>query len=106
MWRRWNIEGIEGGGGAEVKISGNPLGIVPGEPMVGARSGKLSHQDHGMDWELSGKSGFFSPFTYGCPIRGDFLAAGHLSRGVLRRDRGVVLMGLLSVAALGCAYMV
>ena len=62
-----DIEGIEGGGGAEVKISGNPLGLVPGEPMVGARSGKLSYHDHGMDWEISGKNGFFSPFTYSGP---------------------------------------
>ena len=62
-----DIEGIEGGGGAEVKINGNPLGIVPGEPMVGARSGKLSYHDYGMDWELSGKNGFFSPFTYTGP---------------------------------------
>ena len=62
-----DIEAIEGGGGAEVKISGNPLGIVPGEPMVGARSGKLSYHDHGMNWELSSKNGFFSPFTYSGP---------------------------------------
>ena len=62
-----DVAGVEGGGGAEVKISGNPLGIVPGEPMVVARSGKLSYHDHGMDWELSGKNGFFSPFTYSGP---------------------------------------
>ena len=62
-----DIEGVEGGGGAEVKISGNPLGIVPGEPMVVARSGKLSYHDYGMDWELSGKNAFFSPFTYDGP---------------------------------------
>ena len=62
-----DIEAIAGGGGAEVKISGNPLGIVPGEPMVGARSGKLSYHDHGMDWELSGKNGFYSPFKYSGP---------------------------------------
>ena len=31
---------------------------------------------------------------------------GTLLEGVLRRDRGVVLTGLLSVAALGWAYMV
>ena len=43
------IEGLEGGGGAEVHISGNPLGIVPGEPMVVGRSTRLSYHDHGMD---------------------------------------------------------
>ncbi len=62
-----DLQGLEGAGGAEVKISGTPLGIVPGEPMVGARSGKLSYHDHGMDWDLSGKNGFFSPFTYQGP---------------------------------------
>ena len=61
-----DIEGIEGGGGADVKISGNPFGIVPGEPMTTAR-GKLSYHDHGMNWEISGKNGYFSPFTYKGP---------------------------------------
>ncbi len=58
------IEGLEGGGGAEVTISGNPLGIVPGEPMVVGRSTRLSYHDHGLDWEISAKNGFYSPFTY------------------------------------------
>ena len=62
-----DIAAVEGGGGAEVRVSGNPLGIVPGEPMVVARSGKLSYHDHGMNWELSGKNGFMSPFTYEGP---------------------------------------
>ena len=61
------IEALEGGGGAEVKISGNPLGIVPGEPMVVGRSTRLSFHDHGFDWEITGKNGFFSPFTYQGP---------------------------------------
>ena len=61
------IEGLEGGGGAEVTISGNPLGIVPGEPMVVARSTNFSYHDHGMDWEISSKNGFYSSFTYQGP---------------------------------------
>ena len=61
-----DIEAIQGGGGADVVISGNPLGIVPGEPMIGAR-GNLSYHDHGMDWEISGKNGYYSPFTYSGP---------------------------------------
>jgi hypothetical protein len=64
---RAEIEGIEGGGGAEVTVSGNPLGIVPGEPMLVARSTRLSYHDHGMDWEISAKNGFYSPFTYQGP---------------------------------------
>ena len=58
------IEGMEGGGGAEVTISGNPLCIVPGEPMVVGRSTRLSYHDHGLDWEITAKNGFYSPFTY------------------------------------------
>ena len=61
------IEGLEGGGGAEVTISGNPLGIVPGEPMLVGRSTRFSYHDHGMDWEISAKNGFYSPFTYQGP---------------------------------------
>ena len=48
-------------------FSGNPLGIVPGEPMMVGRSTKLSYHDHGMDWEISGKNGFYSSFTYQGP---------------------------------------
>ena len=61
------IEGLEGGGGADVKISGNPFGIVPGEPMVVGRSTHFSYHDHGMDWEISAKNGFYSSFTYQGP---------------------------------------
>jgi hypothetical protein len=58
------IEAIEGQGGAEVTVSNHPLCIAPGQPAVTARSKKLSYKDHGMSWELSGKTGFFSPFQY------------------------------------------
>ena len=61
------IEGLEGGGGADVKISGNPFGIVPGEPMVVGRSTHFSYHDHGMDWEISSKNGFYSSFAYEGP---------------------------------------
>lgn len=58
------IEAIDGGGGAEVTISGNPLGIAPGFPMRVAKSKKLSYRDYGLDWQISEKNGFFSPFAY------------------------------------------
>jgi hypothetical protein len=32
--------------------------------VVVARSKQLSYHDHGLDWELSEKNGFFSPFAY------------------------------------------
>ncbi len=59
------IEAVGGGDAAkEIKLSNTPLGVVPGEPMVVARSKGLSYHDYGMDLELSGKNGFYSPFAY------------------------------------------
>lgn len=59
-----SIEAIEGQGGAEVTVHGHPLCIAPGQDAVAARSKKLSYRDHGKAWEVSGKSGFYSPFQY------------------------------------------
>jgi hypothetical protein len=61
------VQAIEGGDGSEVIISNNPLGVVPGEPLVVARSRQLTYHDHGMDWELSGKNAYYSPFGYQGP---------------------------------------
>ena len=61
------VEAIEGGDGSEVTISNNPLGVVPGVPPVVARSSQLSYNDHGMEWEISGKNGYFSTFSYEGP---------------------------------------
>ena len=58
------VEAIQGGDGSEVTISNNPLGVVPGVPPTVARSHNLSYQDHGMEWEISGKNGYFSTFSY------------------------------------------
>lgn len=58
------IEGIEGQGGEPVTVTGHPLCIAPGYPAEVSRSTQLSYHDHGLDWELSDKNGFFSPFAY------------------------------------------
>jgi hypothetical protein len=58
------IEANEGQGGAEITIENHPLCIAPGYPAVVAKSSKLTYQDHGFKWEISEKTGFFSPFTY------------------------------------------
>lgn len=58
------IEAIQGQGGGEVSVSGNPVAVVPATPAVVARSRNLSYKDHNLSWELSGRNGFFSPFTY------------------------------------------
>ena len=61
------IEAIQGQGGADVTISGNPLAVAPGESSVVSRSKKLSYHDHGMSWEVTEKNGFYSPFAYQGP---------------------------------------
>jgi hypothetical protein len=58
------IAAIEGQGGADVTIEGHPLCISPGYKAVVSRSSKLKYQDHGLQMEVSGKTGFFSPFSY------------------------------------------
>jgi hypothetical protein len=58
------IEAIEGQGGAEVTLNNVPLTVVPGFPAVQSKSKQLSYHDYGMNWEISGKNGFYSPFAY------------------------------------------
>jgi hypothetical protein len=58
------IQAIAGGGGADVSISNHPLGIAPGFPSVVSKSERLEYRDYGMQWNLSARSGQFSPFEY------------------------------------------
>jgi hypothetical protein len=58
------IEAIEGQGGAEVTITNQPFCVAPGFPSVEAKSKQVSYHDYGMNWEISGKNGFYSPFAY------------------------------------------
>ena len=58
------ITALEGQGGNDITISNHPLCIAPGFPAVTARSNHLRYADHGMKWELSGRNGFYSPFSY------------------------------------------
>lgn len=70
--RRLQIDGIAeaeiaaltGQNGADITIGNSPLCIAPGYPSVVGKSEKLSYHDHGLQWELSGKNGFYSPFSY------------------------------------------
>ena len=61
------ILGIDGQGGADVTISNQPIAVAPGYSVSAAKSEKASYQDHGFQWEFSGKTGFYSPFTYEGP---------------------------------------
>jgi hypothetical protein len=58
------IMAIAGQGGEQVTINNHPLCIGPGFEAVAARSEHLRYTDHGYEWELSGKNGIFSPFSY------------------------------------------
>lgn len=58
------IEGIQDQGGGDVSISNPPLGLAPGYELFVAKSKNLNYTDHGLQWEISGKNGFYSPFTY------------------------------------------
>ena len=58
------ITPIAGQGDGPVTVSGHPLCIAPGFTVTVAKSSKLSYSDHGMAWDLSEKTGVFSPFAY------------------------------------------
>jgi hypothetical protein len=71
--RSLQIEGVaeaeieamsQGQGGADITIENHPLCIAPGDTAVVSKSKKVTYQDHDLDWEFSGKNGFYSPFTY------------------------------------------
>lgn len=59
-----DIEAVAGQNEADITISNHLLAIAPGYPGVLAESSKLAYRDHGFEWELSGKNGLYSPFTY------------------------------------------
>lgn len=61
------IAAIVGQGSGDVTISGHPLCVAPGFPAVASRSSHLTYSDHGMRWEISEKTGFFSRFRYAGP---------------------------------------
>jgi len=58
------IEAIQNQSGADVSITNAPMGIAPGFPMAVAKSKILNFNDYGLQWEISGKNGFYSPFAY------------------------------------------
>ena len=61
------IAAIEGQGGKLVTLENIPLTAVPNQIAVVSRSKKLSYHDHGLNWEITGKNGFYSPFNFKGP---------------------------------------
>jgi hypothetical protein len=58
------IEGLPGQDGGEVTVAGAPFVVVPGVPLVLAKSKQLRFSDYALRWEVSNKNGYFSPFAY------------------------------------------
>lgn len=58
------IVAVPGQGDADITIANHPLAISPGFAGTLARSETLVYKDHGMDWSLAEKNGFFAPFEY------------------------------------------
>jgi hypothetical protein len=59
------VEALSRGDGSEVTlINGHPVATAPGLAATLARSKKLSYHDHGFDWEITDKSGYFGPFVF------------------------------------------
>ncbi len=61
------IAALEGHGGKLVTLENLPLTAVPNQTAVVGKSKKLSFHDHGMNWDITGKNGFYSPFTFKGP---------------------------------------
>ena len=59
-----NIEAFAGQGGADIMVENHPLCISPGYKAVLSKSTNVTYQDHGFDWQFTGKNGFYSPFVY------------------------------------------
>jgi hypothetical protein len=61
------IAAIEGQGGKLVTVENPPMTAVPNQPLVAGRSKKLSFHDNGWNWEITGKNGFYAPFSFKGP---------------------------------------
>jgi hypothetical protein len=61
------VVAVDGQGGKLVTIENEPLTAVPNQTTVVARSKKLSYHDHGLNWDITGKNGFYSPFSFKGP---------------------------------------
>jgi hypothetical protein len=72
--RRWlrigdllnlQIEGTSGADPNQESVIVNPaFSAVPGSNLVIAKSSKYTYNDHGMQWDSSGKNGFYCKFRY------------------------------------------
>jgi hypothetical protein len=60
-----DIEAVAGGDkNRESFLTDPPFPVVPGADLTIARSSKYNYNDHGMEWNNSGKNGFYCKFKY------------------------------------------
>ena len=58
------IEAMAGQGGADVTVTNVPFCVAPGFPAVVAKSVQLNLKDTGLNWHITNKNGYYSPFSY------------------------------------------
>lgn len=58
------VEELAGQGDGPVTLAGHPLCVVPAQAATVVRSKQLQFTDYGWEWQLSGRTGFVSPFFY------------------------------------------
>jgi hypothetical protein len=58
------MHAIDGENGADVKVTGHPLAVSPGNPVVINKTKRLRYQDYGVDWMQMNTVGLAAPFAY------------------------------------------
>lgn len=58
------VHAIEGQAGGDTAVSGHPLGLAPGNPLIVAQSDEVTLTDYAWNWKFAGRSGGYSPFQY------------------------------------------
>ncbi|HVX36767.1 MAG TPA: DUF1326 domain-containing protein [Hyphomicrobium sp.] len=58
------IHAIKGQNDGDTVVSGHPLGLAPGNPLIVATSDKVRLTDYEWNWSFSGRAGGYSPFQY------------------------------------------
>ncbi len=58
------VRAIAGQEGGDAVITGHPLGLAPGNPLIVAQSDEVTLTDYDWNWKFSGRSGGYSPFQY------------------------------------------
>jgi hypothetical protein len=58
------IEALKGQGDKLVEVRNVPFTVVPDEPMVVAKANSYRYDDYGLSIDISGRNGYYSPFSY------------------------------------------